>query len=262
MLGKKNMIPAFWYSSNNFGDAVTPYLIKKISGKQPVWTSQNEDCDKVLVTGSILNNEIKNGIIWGCGCAYSTDIIPQHKSIKAVRGWLSAELCKQNSVTFDSVVGDPVLLMPRFYNPQGKVKRYKLGIIPHYVDAFKIFNLLDEIDLDSLDIKIIDIMQEPEPFIDDILSCQKIISSTLHGIICCHAYNIPCDWVKFSDNILGDDFKFKDYYSTTRRPEFNFVDLRYCTADDIINMVNNHPIYNTELAINLDDLINNCPFLP
>lgn len=256
---KNNFIPCFWYSSNNFGDAVTPYLIRKITGKNPVWVSQNEDCDKYMVTGSILNNEIKNGIVWGAGCAYSTDKIPQHKLIKAVRGKLSLELCKKQNIICDNVVGDPVLLLPKYYYPE-KVKKYKLGIIPHYVDAFKVNNILKDFNLEELGIKIIDIMKEPEEFVDDVLSCQKIISSTLHGIICSHAYRVPCDWVKFSDNILGDDFKFKDYYSTTFRPDFNFIDLRNFNPDDIFNIRDNVQIYNTEISISLNDLIDNCPF--
>lgn len=261
MFNNNHYIPAFWYSSNNFGDALTPYLIKKISGKIPLWVSQTEDCDKVLVTGSILNNEINNGIIWGCGIANTNDPIPQHKEIRAVRGKLTGESCRRQGIKFDEVYGDPALLLPRFYNPSIS-KKYKFGIIPHYVDAYSVYSKVDLDKFEELGIKVIDVMQEVEPFINDVLSCQKIISSTLHGIICAHAYGIPCDWVKFTDRIGGDDFKYKDYYSTTWRPEFNFIDLRNFTQEQLIDMADNYPIYNTETGLDLDLLMNNCPFKP
>lgn len=38
--------------------------------------------------------------------------------------------------------------------------------------------------------------------------CESILSSSLHGIICEDTYGIPVAWIKLSDQILGDDFKY------------------------------------------------------
>ena len=43
-------------------------------------------------------------------------------------------------------------------------------------------------------------------------SCKHIISSSLHGLICSDSLGIPNRWIKLSQ-LLGNDFKFKDYYS-------------------------------------------------
>ena len=68
--------------------------------------------------------------------------------------------------------------------------------------------------LNNPEIKIIDIQSEGvEQFVIDILSCENILSSSLHGLILAEAYGIPTCRVVFSEKILGGDFKFYDYYS-------------------------------------------------
>jgi hypothetical protein len=56
-----------------------------------------------------------------------------------------------------------------------------------------------------------------EKVIDKIVSCTFTISSSLHGIVVSHAYNINSLWVRFADTLgkgpvdLKGDFKFRDY---------------------------------------------------
>ena len=60
--------------------------------------------------------------------------------------------------------------------------------------------------------------------INDILSCEKTISSSLHGLIVSDAYNIPNKWVKFNDKINGDDTKYYDYFKSVKRVDINYID--------------------------------------
>lgn len=55
---------------------------------------------------------------------------------------------------------------------------------------------------------------------NEILSCKKIVSSSLHGLIVAHAYGIPAIWQKFSDNIFGDDIKYIDYLESVKLPTY------------------------------------------
>lgn len=257
-----NYIPLYYYLSNNFGDAMTHYIASKISGKQPVLLDVNDPNPKYMITGSILNNNVPCAYVWGCGVAFSDDIIPLKEKIYAVRGKLTGELCKKQNVPFDEVYGDPALLMPRFYNPK-KEKKYKLGIIPHYIDLKRVFDVLkvsDE-DLKKVGIKIINVCDEVESVVDQIASCEKTISSSLHGIITSHAYGVPSLWTKFSDNIGGDDFKYHDYFSTTNVTEASFCDMRHeFNIDDVKNIADNIHIEKTEIKVDLDLLYNSCPF--
>ena len=50
--------------------------------------------------------------------------------------------------------------------------------------------------------------------IEQITSCEFIISSSLHGLIVSDAYGVPNVWAEFSDNIWGNGFKYRDYYAS------------------------------------------------
>lgn len=111
------------------------------------------------------------------------------------------------------VFGDPALLMPRFYRPQDVVKKYVVGVIPHYIDKGEAVKLVPA----SSEFKIIDIESDIETFVDELLACEVVVSSSLHGIIAADAYGVPRVWMKVSDRIKGEGFKFRDYFSTTDR---------------------------------------------
>jgi len=75
------------------------------------------------------------------------------------------------------------------------------------------------------DIKVINLINKDiELVINDILSCEKTISSSLHGLIVSDAYNIPNKWVKFNDKLCGDDTKFYDYFKSVKRVDINYID--------------------------------------
>ena len=135
----------------------------------------------------------------------------------------------------DCVVGDPALLLPKVYNPLVQ-KKHDLGIIPHY-------GHYEEILKTQSPAHIIDPFLPTEQFINEVLSCNVIYSSSLHGLIVADAYGIPNKWV-----IYGDTFKYRDYYSTTINPKepFNMSDL-------------SKPFV-SEYKYPLDDLLNSCPF--
>lgn len=224
MFKNKNYIPAFWFSSNNFGDSLTHYLIKKLSKKTPILCSQDESCDKIMVTGSLLHVHVRNAIVWGCGTIDSRLLLPSKKEFRAVRGPLTAHQLKRSGYDCPEIYGDPALFLPYLYQPiiSEWCNKYDLGIIPHYTDL-KFIADQDEI---SSSVLIIDINDPIEKVITQINSCKKIISSSLHGIITSHAYKIPCEWVKFSDELTGDDIKFKDYYESIGVSNKIFLDLR------------------------------------
>lgn len=256
-------IPAFWYSSNNFGDAINHYLIKKISNRTPILVDRNDPCEKIMAIGSILNNDVSNCIVWGAGLAFSTDRVPPKKQILAVRGKLTGDILKAQGTEFNQVYGDPCLLLPRIYNIDVP-KKWKLGIMPHYVDTKLVYDRLgmNDAELAVHGIKILDIMSDVEDVVKQVKSCEKVLSSTLHGLIVSDAYGVPSEWVKFSDNVGGNDFKYLDYYSSLNSSKNSFIDLRgdNLKLETLKAFADNLILNPIELNIDLNALWNCCPF--
>ena len=50
-----------------------------------------------------------------------------------------------------------------------------------------------------------------------ICSCEKILSSSLHGLIVSDAYQIPNCWIELTGKISGGHFKYYDYASSVNR---------------------------------------------
>jgi pyruvyltransferase len=149
--------------------------------------------------------------------------------------------------------------LPYFYYPEIK-KQYKLGIIPHYIDKEK-FNKI-YINNDE-NVKIIDVTESIETVIKNILQCEMTISSSLHGIIVSHAYNVKCMWIKITDNIGGGTFKFRDYYGSLKINNYNtllpYIYDKQISTQEIINLINNYP--NPTFPINTKLIIEICPFI-
>ena len=133
----------------------------------------------------------------------------QPKRILAVRGPRSREICLRNGVDCPAIHGDPALLMPEVYRPAVRIE-HALGIVPHYVDQNTPF--IARCRAEGL--KVINVFSEIESFVDQVVGCAGILSSSLHGLICADAYGVPSRWIRISDRVLGNGFKFRDYYAS------------------------------------------------
>jgi pyruvyltransferase len=203
------------FNKKNFGDALNPELFSKISGGEVVSAGNVLNLINRPVfcfIGSILDNiKQKNAIICGAGFQRKESFLKRApKAILAVRGPLSRNIILKQGYDCPEVYCDPALLLP-FYYPKDKTNRlYNVGIIAHYADKA----LLDKSNIVSgnLTYSIIDIEDDIDSVIDKICEVDCVLSSSLHGLIVAHAYGIPATWLKLSDNVIGGDFKFRDYY--------------------------------------------------
>ena len=248
--------------SKNWGDALNPILIQKISGKpilivtQHTYNIRNKSVYSVI--GSTLrqananNCGHKNLVVWGTGFISSQDRLKvQPKEICAVRGPLTRELLLKQGYKCPDIYGDPALLYPKYYKPELR-KKYKLGIIPHLIDKKEIFLRNFQNDPDIL---IIDVFSGINNFVDQICICEKIASSSLHGIIAADAYGVPSTWIKFSDNVTGNGFKFFDYFKSVGRTDGKpLVIQENSSIDDILET-----FYRYRLDIDLSELWEACP---
>lgn len=237
----REIIYAFWWYEENFGDALTPYLLKRLSGKKVIYTCWHRPYFKVeakrlfnnithfkkydfrrlcwpiknkpvvIGVGSILWLSLPNYQIWGSGFLRAKDTFKGGK-IYAVRGKYTAKKLIDLGYPECNVYGDPALLLPLIYKPNKK--KEGVGIVPHYTeyeDFKKKYPVHKIINLNTYNI---------EKTIDEICSCDYILSTSLHGVIVAHAYGIPALWIKYKQ-LASDDFKYKDYFSSVEIPEYD-----------------------------------------
>ncbi len=163
----------------------------------------------IIGAGSILGYcSGSNAIVWGSGIMRQSDHIKPSQFL-AVRGKKTQQRMLELGLNPPRIIGDPALLVNLVYNPNLK-KKYRLGIIPHYSH----WNYLSEYSNIPNTI-VINITKSIENIIDDILACEHIISTSLHGLIVSHTYNIPALWFNITEELLhGDCVKFEDYFSS------------------------------------------------
>jgi pyruvyltransferase len=210
MKGRRLATRAFWCAgTRNFGDLITPFLLER-GGIIPI-------CDEsanaqLAATGSILE-EIPDGfsgIIFGSGFLVgdAPRSLPDAR-VLAVRGALTRDLLQAPA---NCVLGDPGLLAPAYL--ERTVKRFALGIVPHYVDsgnpAVRALKSRYPSDISIIDVAAAGGVARAIRNIDE---CEHIISSSLHGLIIADALGIPCAWTILSERIAKTAFKFFDYCS-------------------------------------------------
>lgn len=221
----KAPLKVFWWrnrfpSQLNFGDEITPIIIESIWGRDCLWTDISE-CE-LAGAGSIIEmlddrvqeNRIK---VWGSGFIKDgPKLTNKHLDFYAIRGPLSLGRIKN---THDVALGDPGLLANLVFPPSPS-KNQKIGIVPHYVDVDSV--ALKKI-LKKNNYRIINVFDSPAEVAEQITACEIIFSSSLHGLIFADSYGIPNYWLSLSDKLTGGDYKFRDYYMSTKRPVARIV---------------------------------------
>ena len=244
----KNTLRLFWWneikiqgkSKENYGDLLGKYLVEKISGKKVVfgWPKKFSFYDffrPIYVTvGSILSQVNSKCIVWGSGII-SKDYPIKKAKFLAVRGPQTRNYLLNQGFKVPEIYGDPALLLPTYYYPKIE-KHFKIGIIPHYNDFKKVEGFYKS----EASILLINLMtNDVEKTTDEFLKCEKIVSSSLHGIIIAHAYGIPAVWQKFSNDVFGDDIKYQDYFESVSIPFYRSdIISTKMNLDDLENLFN------------------------
>ena len=250
-------------TKRNFGDELSYYLLREITGRVvvnyydiPVF----HKTPNILFIGSLVERLVNSDtIIWGAGCIVggSEELKAIPRKVLAVRGKLTRQYLLDHNVDCPEVYGDPALLLPYVYRPKN-IKKYKLGIIPHHSEIHLPW-LAEFVKRNSANIHLISLVnyESWKGVIDEICDCEYVLSSSLHGIIIADAYKIPNLWIKLSDQIIGGDFKFLDYFSGVDRKDTSPFIMDLCTSlEDVQNKLDGY------IPINFDvkRFITSAPF--
>jgi len=217
----------FWARSvhRNWGDDLNPWLFKKLTGKRAIYCP-HQTSKRFVMAGSILTEAGDYDICWGTGLIREDLKIPLRLAkALAVRGPLSAQKLADSGIYAPKVYGDPGLLASRLVTVP-KDKKYKVSVIPHYTDRREGEALARE-----MGYHVINVDLPIEQFIEEVARSEQVWSSSLHGIICPESMGIPTTWVKFSNRIIGGNFKYDDYFLGTGRDVSQPLDLSLPASD-------------------------------
>lgn len=214
-------VNAYWWDYfPNFGDLLTLELLPHY-GLAP--TLHHGSRIELCGVGSLLEQLPTgfDGAVWGSGkITEDSSLSLPHAKFLAVRGTLTRDALHLPATT---PLGDPGLLVSRWI-PQRR-RRYTAGIVPHYtqLDDPWVHELATRMGPDST---VIDVRASPTRTIQQIASCDVILSTSLHGVVVADSYGIPALWDTPRDTLKGGDFKFRDYESTcspgrSRRTRFS-----------------------------------------
>ncbi|CAA0087495.1 Uncharacterised protein [Starkeya nomas] len=224
LVERTGSIPLGWAGSTlqmnylNFGDALSPVMVALVSGKPVHRLPTQSNAPRMAAVGTI-GHGFSGGDVWfwGTGCSNWRNpsrpepereaFVPPPGSrfhVNATRGPVSEALLNGGG-RGSGVYGDPVWLLPRFHAPP-VAKKWKLGCILHlseladreleahpreellryripaeFRDDVHLITTVTPISIDGLRDKI-----------DEIRACERIVSTSLHGMVIAESYGIPC----------------------------------------------------------------------
>lgn len=251
----------YWSNETNVGDIASLYIVKMISNDQVQIKSPFVGIKNILFNvvkrllgkqshiieylklyeflpgsiifaiGSILDFANYKCIVWGSGFR-EYDSKTNCRRIYAVRGYLTLDRL-ENMNKNEIAIGDPAILLPWIYKPLSFTRDKEISIIPHYKD----YDNICQMNIGGF--PVINIMTENvEGFINQIVASKYILSTSLHGVIIAHAYNVPALWIK-AGHVGSSDYKYHDYFSSVYikdYPDLKAKDILNYTSDEIINL--------------------------
>ena len=202
-------IRVYYSKIHNMGDQLNKLIIEKCFGYETVRCSFLEG--EMCAIGSCLGMYTLHGTVPMRIQQRINGIQKPHMNFCAVRGELTRKAVeKMRKKRLDIPTADAGILAAEVLESLPS-KRYDVGVIPHLCDLQdpRAANLHQEYE----NARFISVKEEPLEVIRQIAECRFILSSSLHGLIIADSMGIPNLHVEFGDRLLGDGYKFDDYYS-------------------------------------------------
>lgn len=217
-LFKKHRVHLEWWNeAPNLGDALSPLIFNWMLTRKRINPEQRMPTTHFFAVGSLLGIRPFGGVVWGSGILHERNALRLRQMSKfmpyriyAVRGPMTRQTLLDAGYNCPEVYGDPAVLMPLIYLPSGIKKRYPVSVITHHTQPVgDKLNSFHQISIQTTDYK---------AFIQELLSSELVVSSSLHGIILAEAYGIPAVFWN-CPHIRSQGFKFLDWYQSTGRQQ-------------------------------------------
>ena len=213
----------------NVGDIFSEFAAKQYFSKKI------QCCDhlplaswNLVFIGSVLAFADAKSIVCGSGLIRRGGIQRKPHAITLLRGPLTFSELRRQGVKAPSLFSDPGVLLPCTLKVADVKVDYKIGIVPHYVDMQHPWVKK----AGENGCLVISPMVDPFSFAKQVQRCETILSSSLHGIIFAHSYGRRACWIELSGNVIGDGFKFYDYYASLSVSPGSVVRMRISEFSD------------------------------
>ncbi len=206
----------WWQPKNgtiNVGDHLSKVIVEAVLALRDSDLLHKRDrTRRLFAIGSVLHNARDGETVWGSGInGKIADAAHRFRSldVRAVRGPLTRRWLLDRGLRVPEVYGDPALLMPAFYSAQsiGAPPKIPYVVIPHFNEAPEKYAAHSD--------RLVLPTARPLAFVRALLGAERVVSSSLHGVILAEAYGIPAVYL---DSGNGESkFKYDDYYQGTGR---------------------------------------------
>jgi pyruvyltransferase len=213
-INNKSSININTRDSENFGDGVNKVFWEYIT-QNKIYGNASEF--HYITTGSIMCCVNNKSIIFGTGF-----------------------ISNNGDIGGDNFLSKSSIKHQTPYKIYTNIEDNIIGIIPHYIDKNnKNYTLLKtNLEKKGYNVKYIDIEvgANQKKLIDTINKCKYIISSSLHGVIMGIVYKKKTIFVEFSDKVIGNGFKFEDFFKSIGITYKNINTYDIGILDNIINV--------------------------
>lgn len=279
----KNINTYFFDNNSNFGDALNREILLKLFDINPIPVQPNKA--QLVCIGSVLDSFLHGSSdlklfvkkimypkvhVWGTGFIDQEnsrvkrsdnkhETFTKKTQIHALRGKLTLKRVEKilNKDLSEIVLGDPGLLASKLISQTEVRKKYRVGIIPHYVDANN--PLIASLANTFNDSTIINILDPIDKILTEIAECEFILSSAMHGLIGADSLGVPNARIIVSDKITGGDYKFNDYYSVFNLKTHQKFDLRNSKNFHLQDIQNEYNIKLEDVQAVQRKLLNSIP---
>ena len=255
-----------------FGSYLAEYYRTKVNMNYSIICYDKHSPDTALynltfaLVGSIARRalETRNTVLLGVGTIKEDALLPKihlrsDVHVIGVRGPRTRDAFLSKYAINPEIVGDPGLYFHEVFREEIQEERNKeqhmkdLCFLSHEVENqvfAKLFQNYRNITI-SAGGKI-------KPIITFLSQCRAVVTSSLHGVIFSHSLSIPVAAVKVSNQIIGGDWKFYDYYYGIKLTSFTGrIDLIKGTIlpqnkQEWIELVNKFP--QPAFPLNVDEI--------
>lgn len=220
---EKNRVNLEWFRDKlNLGDCLSPVVCEYMLAKKGLsFDTEVSRTKHLMAIGSVLGGRGDfDATVWGSGimnfsgvCGVYRRKLYQKLDIRAVRGPATRLALRQCGITCPEVYGDPAVLMPLIFPCRREEKPEGTLVVPHYLDP----SVENSSGFDFVDIR----TEDYRSFIQRLCASEKVISSSLHGIILAESYGVPALFWNHNRDI--EMMKYLDWYYSTGRMNVRMI---------------------------------------